>query len=173
MDVICFLYISLGSSTIQFMIIWKVDMQACVLCLVSIVKMSTVLEGYTTEKLRPLVRLYGQKDSMQKIFIKKCFLFMLGRVCRVNRFRTGSINSLKDVQKSQMMPDQVPKWLRQQSKYFYAAGFDALVKRWDKCINVGGGYVISRFEYHILYIYPDCPSYFFLLRYEPVGISQT
>jgi hypothetical protein len=25
-------------------------------------------------------------------------------------------------------------------KNFYAAGFDALVKRWDKCINVGGGY---------------------------------
>jgi hypothetical protein len=24
---------------------------------------------------------------------------------------------------------------------FHAAGFDALVKRWDKCINVGGGYV--------------------------------
>jgi hypothetical protein len=48
---------------------------------------------------------------------------------------------LKDVQKSQMMPNQVRKWLRQQSKDFYAAGFDALVKRWDKCINVGGGYV--------------------------------
>jgi hypothetical protein len=33
------------------------------------------------------------------------------------------------------------KWLRQQSKdfYVYVAGFDALVKRWDKCINVGGG----------------------------------
>jgi hypothetical protein len=28
-----------------------------------------------------------------------------------------------------------------QSKDFYAAGFDALVKRWDKCIIVGGGYV--------------------------------
>jgi hypothetical protein len=40
-----------------------------------------------------------------------------------------------------MMPDQVRKWLRQQSKYFYTAGFDALVKRWDKCIDVGGGYV--------------------------------
>jgi hypothetical protein len=26
-------------------------------------------------------------------------------------------------------------------KIFYAAGLDALVKRWDKCINVGGGYV--------------------------------
>jgi hypothetical protein len=23
---------------------------------------------------------------------------------------------------------------------FYSAGFDALVKRWDKCMNVGGGY---------------------------------
>jgi hypothetical protein len=33
------------------------------------------------------------------------------------------------------------KWLRQQSKDFYAGGFEALVKRWDKCINVGGGYV--------------------------------
>jgi hypothetical protein len=29
----------------------------------------------------------------------------------------------------------------EQSKDFYAAGFDALVKRWDKCINVGGRYV--------------------------------
>jgi hypothetical protein len=26
-------------------------------------------------------------------------------------------------------------------KHFYAAGFDTLVKRLDKCINVGGGYV--------------------------------
>jgi hypothetical protein len=29
----------------------------------------------------------------------------------------------------------------QQSKDFYAAVFDTPVKRWDKCINVGGGYV--------------------------------
>jgi hypothetical protein len=27
---------------------------------------------------------------------------------------------------------EVRMWLRQQSKDFYAAGFDALVKRWDK-----------------------------------------
>jgi hypothetical protein len=26
-------------------------------------------------------------------------------------------------------------------RFFFAAGFDALVKRWDKCINIGGGYV--------------------------------
>jgi hypothetical protein len=36
---------------------------------------------------------------------------------------------------------EVWKWLRQQPKDFYAAGFDALVMRWDKCIDVGGGYV--------------------------------
>jgi hypothetical protein len=36
-----------------------------------------------------------------------------------------------------MISDRVLKWLRQQSKGFYAAGFDELVK----CINVGGEYV--------------------------------
>jgi hypothetical protein len=36
---------------------------------------------------------------------------------------------------------EVRKWLRQQSKDFYAAGFDAPVKRRDKCISVGGGHV--------------------------------
>jgi hypothetical protein len=35
---------------------------------------------------------------------------------------------------------EVRNWLRQQSKDFYAAGFDTLVERWDKHINVGGGY---------------------------------
>jgi hypothetical protein len=38
-----------------------------------------------------------------------------------------------------MMPDQAWKWLRQQSKDFYAAGFGALVKRWNKYIDVDGG----------------------------------
>jgi hypothetical protein len=36
---------------------------------------------------------------------------------------------------------EVRKWLREQSKDLHAAGFDALVKRWDKCNNVGAGYV--------------------------------
>jgi hypothetical protein len=36
---------------------------------------------------------------------------------------------------------EVQKWLRQQSEDFHAAGFDALIKRWDEYINVGGGYV--------------------------------
>jgi hypothetical protein len=36
---------------------------------------------------------------------------------------------------------KVQKWLRQQSKDFYAVSFDTLVKQWDKCINVAGGCV--------------------------------
>jgi hypothetical protein len=74
---------------------------------------------------------------MQRIFIKKCFLFTVGIVCRVKRFTAGSRNSLKD----EKVETEVRKWLRQHSKDFYATGFDALVKRRDKCINVGGGYV--------------------------------
>jgi hypothetical protein len=74
---------------------------------------------------------------MQRIFIKKCFLFTVGGVCRISGLR----NSLRDVRKPQMMADQVRKWLRQQAKDFCAVGFDAQVKRWDKCISVGGGCV--------------------------------
>jgi hypothetical protein len=36
---------------------------------------------------------------------------------------------------------EVQRWLRQQSKDVYAVGLDALVKRQDKYINVGGEYV--------------------------------
>jgi hypothetical protein len=65
---------------------------------------------------------------------------------------------------------EVLKCLRQQSEDFYARGFDALVKQWDKCISVDGGYVekytfFSKFEYHMFYVlYPcdlltDSPSY--------------
>jgi hypothetical protein len=36
---------------------------------------------------------------------------------------------------------EVRKWLRQQSKDFYAGCFDAPIKRWDMCINDGGGCV--------------------------------
>jgi hypothetical protein len=40
-----------------------------------------------------------------------------------------------------MTPDQVQKWLRQESEGFYIESFDALVKQWDKFINDDGGFV--------------------------------
>jgi hypothetical protein len=51
---------------------------------------------------------------------------------------------------------EMQKWLTQQSKGFYAVGFNTLVKRWDKCINVGGEInVLSMLEYHMFYVlYP-------------------
>ncbi|GBN81089.1 hypothetical protein AVEN_205013-1, partial [Araneus ventricosus] len=36
---------------------------------------------------------------------------------------------------------EVLLWMRQQPKEFYAAGIGALIKRWDKYINIGGDYV--------------------------------
>ncbi|GBM10519.1 hypothetical protein AVEN_109316-1 [Araneus ventricosus] len=36
---------------------------------------------------------------------------------------------------------EVLLWMRQQHKEFYAAGVGALIKRWDKRINIGGDYV--------------------------------
>ncbi|GBL79046.1 hypothetical protein AVEN_48994-1 [Araneus ventricosus] len=36
---------------------------------------------------------------------------------------------------------EVLLWMRQQFKEFYAAGIGALIKRRDKCINIGGDYV--------------------------------
>jgi hypothetical protein len=61
----------------------------------------------------------------------------------VKRFADGEVET------------EVQKWLRQQSKSIYPAGFDALVKRWVKCSNVSGGYVekyIIFFQVRISYI---------------------
>jgi hypothetical protein len=61
------------------------------------------------------------------------------------------------------------KWLRQQSKDFYAAGFEALVKRWNTCISVdwricGETKVFSRFEYHMFYVLYPFVTYLLNLR---------
>jgi hypothetical protein len=68
---------------------------------------------------------------------------MVVSVCRVKCFSIGSRNCHLDCKRfaDEEVETEVRKWLRQQSKDFYATGFDALVKRWDKCIDVGGGYI--------------------------------
>jgi hypothetical protein len=113
----------------------------------------------------------GEKDSMQRIFIKKCCLFMMGSVCHVKRFTTGSRNSLKDARKSQMMPDQVQKWLREQSKGFYAVGFRhngkamGQVSRcwWRCCWEI---HVYSRFEHHMFYVLHPFVTYLLTLPHN-------
>jgi hypothetical protein len=51
-------------------------------------------------------------------------------------------------------------------RLLYSTGFDALVKRWDKCINVGREInVFPRFEYHTFYVvYPFVTYLLTLLR---------
>jgi hypothetical protein len=65
--------------------------------------------------------------------IHKEMLFMLGSVCRVKRLHLDGKRCADDE-----VETEVRKWLRRQSKDFCAAGFDALVKRWDKSVSVGG-----------------------------------
>jgi hypothetical protein len=53
---------------------------------------------------------------------------------------------------------ELRKWLRQQSKYFYAAGFDGMVKQWDKNISMlvedmSRNRCFSWFEYNIFLFY--------------------
>jgi hypothetical protein len=77
---------------------------------------------------------------------------MVGRICRIKYFYLGGKHFADEEVETEMR-----KWLNQQSKNFYAAGFDALGKRWDKCINVGGGYVeksmfFPRFKYRMFYV---------------------
>jgi hypothetical protein len=54
--------------------------------------MVTMLEDCTIEGQLSVVRFCEQKDSTQSIFIKKCFLFMMGSVCHVKWFTTGMRN---------------------------------------------------------------------------------
>jgi hypothetical protein len=65
---------------------------------------------------------------MQGIFINKYFLFMVRSVCHVKRFHLGGKRFTYD----EDVETEVRWWLRQQSENFYAAGFDAFVKRLDK-----------------------------------------
>jgi hypothetical protein len=73
-------YVAAQSS---FMTVRVADAHAHVQRLVSAVKIAILLEEYSTDEQRSVVRFYGQKDSMQRIVTKKCFLFTVGRVCRV------------------------------------------------------------------------------------------
>jgi hypothetical protein len=82
-----------------------------------------------------------QNDSMQRIFIKKMFPAYGGSVCHVKWFTTGSKNcqlGSKRFADDKEVETVVQKWLIQQSKDFYAADFNVLVKQWDKCISAGG-----------------------------------
>jgi hypothetical protein len=89
MDVICFLYVSLGSNTVQLHDSLGSRRAYTYSVLVSVVKMATALEECNTKKQSSVVHFCGQRDSVQRLFIKKCFPFTAESVFRVNRLTTG------------------------------------------------------------------------------------
>jgi hypothetical protein len=99
--------------------------------------MATVFEGCTTGERSFVVRFCGQKDSVQRIFIKKYFLFTVGSICRVKQFSLCGKHFTHDEE----FETKVWKWLRRQSKDFYAAGFHLLLKRWGNCIDADRRYI--------------------------------
>jgi hypothetical protein len=91
-------------------------------------------------KQRSLVLFLWAKELYAKDTHKEIFPVYIGKCLSSKAVHNWDWNPLIDVRKSQIMHDQVRKWLRQQPEYFYAAGFDALLMRWDMCINIYGGY---------------------------------
>jgi hypothetical protein len=87
-----------------------------------------VLEVCSTEEQRSVVRFLWAKNTMQRIFINKYFLLTVESVCRVKKFYLGG----KCFADDEEFETEVRKWLRHQSKDFYAEGFEALLRRWDK-----------------------------------------
>jgi hypothetical protein len=78
---------------------------------------------------------------MQRISIKKYFLFLVGSEGAHKVVLMWVEKHGKHFSDNEEVETEVQKRLRQQSKDFYAAGFDTLVIQWYECINVGGGYV--------------------------------
>jgi hypothetical protein len=104
--------------------------------------MNTVLEGCATEEQRSVVRFFlWAKGASAKDIHKEMFPVYGGKCLSRKAVHSCVDKRGKRFADDEEVETEVRKWLRQQPKYFYAAGFDALVKRWDKCINVGGGYV--------------------------------
>jgi hypothetical protein len=160
MDVIGFLYVSLGSSRAQLH--YSLGSRRVCACLEA---------GFSSQNGVRAWGVYYRRATFCYAFffflwtkglnakgVHKCFLFTGGSVCRVKRFTTRSRNALKDVRKSQMVPDEVRKRLRQHSK---DCGFRRTGKAmrqvyqcwWRICreINV----FFSRFEYRMFYVvYP-------------------
>jgi hypothetical protein len=103
--------------------------------MVSVVKMATVLETCVPKSSVLLCVFFLWAKGVSAKDIHKEAVPVYGGKC----LSRTAVHNVADV--SLMTKSLKRKWLRQQSKDFCAAGFDALVKRWDKCINVAGEYV--------------------------------
>jgi hypothetical protein len=95
----------------------------------------------TTEEQRSVVRFLWAKEFNAKDIHKEMFPVYGGKYLSRKAIHNWIEKRGKRSAHDEEVETEFRKWLRQHSKDFCAAGFDALVKRWDTCISVGGGYV--------------------------------
>ncbi|GBN69696.1 hypothetical protein AVEN_107836-1 [Araneus ventricosus] len=76
-----------------------------------------------------------------------CKVFASKMLTRLSPKRFSSVGPLKQHPGCKHFADDddvqhdVLLWMRQQPKEFHAAGIGVMIKRWDKCINIGGDYI--------------------------------
>jgi hypothetical protein len=92
--------------------------------------MANVLEC-STEEQRSVVHFLWEKALSAKDIHKYMFPVYGGK-CLSSKAVHKWVEKLgKRFADDEEVETEVRKWLKQQSKYFYARGFDALVKRWE------------------------------------------
>jgi len=102
----------------------------------------------TTIEQSGVVRFLWAKN-MEAKDIHKEMLSMYGEHCLsrqaihnwVQNFSEGRTSIEDEHRAGRPVEIATPETFRQQPKEFYAAGFQGLVKRWDKCLNLYGDYV--------------------------------
>jgi hypothetical protein len=129
------------------MIVLVADTHVHVQRLVSVVKMATVLEECTTKEQPSVVLFFflwakglRAKDihkGMFPVYGGKCLAPIDFHLFGPLKNHLGGRRFTHDEEAGM----EVWKWLRQLSKDVYTVSFNAPVKRWDKFMNVGRGYV--------------------------------
>jgi hypothetical protein len=142
MDIIGFMYVSVGSSTVQV----HGSLGSRSACACSEAGFNSQIDDHAWGVYYRIAGVCCEflwvKGLSAKDIHKEYLLFMVRSVYRVQRFTIGSRNSgLGGKHFTDEVETELRKWLKQQSNDFCATGFEALVKRWDKRISVGGGYV--------------------------------
>jgi hypothetical protein len=109
---------------------------------VSVVNMAIVTEERTTQDQRSVVRfLLWARGLHTKDIHKEIFPVYGGKYLSRKAVHMWVEKRGKRFADGEEVEAEVRKWLRQQSNDFCAAGFDSLIKQWDKCIHVCRGHV--------------------------------
>ena len=103
--------------------------------------MAAPLSTCTKMEKRGVVRFLWAKNMEAKDNHKE-MLPMYGEHCLSRQAVHNWVQKFSEVRTSIEEEHRVGRiTFRQQSKKFFAAGFQGLVKRWDKCLNLYGDYV--------------------------------